>query len=258
MANTFVLPEILAAVVEAKLGDKIKLYPLAKVEELNGKAGEKVTVPTIAYIGDAADVNAGEAIPVSDFTQGKETVNIKKAGKALKFNQEDINNHYLDLQGEAEKQLTKAIANKIEADLFTALKGATLKSTIDALNVDGLAEAVVPFGEDIDEQMYIFVNPADLAVLRKDDNFIVNANHDGKVVGNAGAIFGMQVIVTNHVEANAPIIMKEEAVALYLRKGVDVEMDKDILTQTHLVVGTAHYAVILHDATKAIAVTVGA
>ena len=50
--------------------------------------------------------------------------------------------------------------------------------------------------------------------------------------------------------------MKKDAVALYLRKAIDVEMDKDIMTQTYAVVGTCHYAVILHDVTKAIAVTV--
>ena len=256
MANRFVLPEILAAVVEEKLGDKIKLYPLAKIETLNGKAGETVKVPTVEYIGNAEDVEAGAQIPVADFTQGNKTVDIKKAGKALKFNQEDINNHYLDLQGEAEKQLTKALANKIEADLFTALKGATLTANIDALTIDGLADAIVPFGEDIEEEMYLFVNPADLATLRKDDNFIVNGNHGHDEVKSVGMIFGMEVIVTNHVEAKKPIIMKKDAVALYLRKAIDVEMDKDIMTQTYAVVGTCHYAVILHDATKAIAVTV--
>lgn len=258
MAHTFILPEILAAVVEAKMGDKIKLYPLAKVEGLQGKAGDTITVPTINYIGHAEDVAAGTAIPLADFTQTSVDVKIKKAGKGMKFTQEDINNHYLDLQGEAEKQLLKAMANKIEADLFEALAGGTLKATIATLDTDGLAEAIVPFGEDIEEEMYLFVNPADLAVLRKDDNFIVNANHGNDEVKSAGMIFGMEVVVTNHVEANKPVIVKDKAVALYMRKAVDIEMDKDILTQTHLVVGTVHYAVALNDDSKVIQVTVGA
>lgn len=258
MANTFVLPEILAAVVEEKLGDKIKLYPLAKVESLNGKAGEVINVPTVKYIGDAETVEKGAAIPVSDFTQDSSDVKIGKAGKALQFAQEDINNHYLDLQAEAEKQMVKAIANKIEKDLFTALGTTVNEATIGALDVDGLAEAVVPFGEDLEDAMYLFVNPADLAKLRKDDNFIVNANHGDAEIKSAGMIFGMEVVVTNHVAANTLYIVKKDAVALYMRKAIDVEMDKDILTQKHTIVATCHYAVALHDTTKAIKVTVGA
>lgn len=257
MAHNFVLPEILATVVAEKLGDNIKLYPLAKIEGLAGKAGEVVRIPTVNYIGDATAVEAGTNIPLSDFTQGSTVVEIGKAGKAVQFTEEDIVNHYLDLQGETEKQMTKAIANKIEKDLFACLDDATLTAEIATLDIDGLADAVVPFAEDIDDQMYLFVNPADLAVLRKDDNFIVNANHGNGEIKSAGQIFGMEVIVTNHVTANTVYIVKEEAVALYMRKDIDVEMDKNILNQTHVIVATAHYAVALNDATKAIKVTVG-
>ena len=257
MAHTLVLPEMIAEVVAAKLGDNIKLYPLAKVEELAGKAGEVVRIPVVQYIGDATTVEAGANIPLSDFTQGNIVAEIGKAGKAVQFTEEDIVNHYLDLQGETEKQMTKAIANKIESDLFACLDDATLTANVATLDVDGLADAVVPFEEDIDDQMYLFVNPADLAVLRKDDNFIVNANHGNDEVKSVGMIFNMEVIVTNHVQANTVYIVKEEAVALYMRKDIDVEMDKNILNQTHVIVATAHYAVALNDATKAIKVTVG-
>ena len=258
MAHTFILPEILAAVVEEKLGDKIKLYPLAKKESLNGKAGDTITIPTLNYIGVAGDVPAGTSIPLADFTQASTDVKVKKVGKALKFTEEEIINHYIDLQGEAEKQLTKAMADKIEVDLFAELDNATMTAKVTALDVDGLADAVVPFGEELDEEMYLFVNPKDLALLRKDEQFIVNANHGEGEIKSAGMIFGMEVVVSNRVPENTAYVIKDGAVAIYMRKGVDVEMDKNILDQTHIVAGTVHYAVALNDASKVVKVTVGA
>ena len=258
MANTIIMKEMLANFIEQKLGDAIKLYPLAKVENVDAEAGDTIRIPKTAYIGDASIVEAGVAIPLEFVTQTSETVKVAKAAKGLTFTVEDINNAYMDVQGEAEKQLLKAIANKVEKDLFACLDEATQNATIATLDVDGLAEAVVPFGEDLEEPMFLLVNPADLAVLRKDDNFIINANHAEGAVKSAGSIFGMEVVVTNRVEANTAYIVKNEAVALYLKQDVLVEEEKDIIKQVHNIVATQHYAVALNDVTKAIKVTIGA
>lgn len=258
MANQIIEKEMLAAFIEEKLGDAIKLYPLAKVEGVDEEAGHVIRVPKTQYIGDADTVGAGEAIDLENITQTSVTCEVGKIAKGMTFTVEDINNAYMDIQAEAEKQMLKAIANKVEKDLFTALEGASLNATIPALNVDGLAEAVVPFGEDLEEQMYLFVNPADLAELRKDDNFIINAGYGNGVIKSAGTIFGMEVVVTNRVTAKKPFILKDQAVALYLKKAVEVEEEKDIIKQVHNVVATQHYAVMLHDVTKVIKVTVTA
>ena len=256
-AQNIIEKDMLAAFLEVKLIDAIKLYPLTKVGNVDAEAGATIQVPQTQYIGDAADVAAGAAIELDKITQTMANCVVKKIAKGMTFTVEDINNAFIDIQAEAEKQMLKSLADKVEKDLFAELKKGTLKVTVDALDVDGLAEAIVPFGEDIEEQMYLFVNPADLAVLRKDDNFIVNANHGGGNIKSAGEIFGLQVVVTNRVEANAPIILKDEAVALYLKQGVKVEEEKDIIHQVHNVVATQHYAVMLHDDTKVIQITVG-
>lgn len=258
MANTLIVKEMLANFVEQKLIDAIKLYPLTKVEKMDAEAGHTIRVPHTQYIGDAKEVAPGVAIDLENITQDSVTVEVGKIAKGLTFTVEDVNNAFMDIQGEAEKQMLKAIANGVEKDLFTALATGSLTVTIPTLDTDGLADAVALFGEEIEEEMFLFVNPKDLAVLRKDDNFIVNANHGGGTVKSAGEIFGMEVVVTNRVAEKAPYIIKKDAVALYMKQGVLVEEEKDIIHQTYNIVATQHYAVALHDDTRVIKVTVGA
>ena len=258
MANTLIMKEMLANFVEQKLIDAIKLYPLTKIEKVDAEAGEVIKVPKTAYIGDATKVEAGVAIDLENITQTSVTANVGKIAKGLTFTVEDVNNAFMDIQGEAEKQMLKAIANGVEKDLFAELAKTSVAVTIPTLDTDGLADAVALFGEDIEEEMFLFVNPADLATLRKDDNFIVNANHGGGTVKSAGQIFGMEVVVTNRVAKNNPYIIKKDAVALYMKQGVLVEEEKDIIKQVYNIVATQHYAVVLHDETRVIKVTVGA
>lgn len=258
LENNLVEKEMLAAVIEEKLGEAIKLFPLVKVVPVEAQAGATIQVPVTAYIGAAEDVAAGEAIECKNITQTLKDVKVKKAGKGIKFTEEDLINAHMDVQGNAEKQLLAAIADKVEADLFAELGKATLNATIEGLTVDGLADAIVPFGEAIEDQMYLLVNPADLASLRKDDNYIHNANHnDGDVKAN-GEIFGMMVVASNRVAKGTAYVMKEEAVALYMKQAVKIEDEKDIHTQTYHVVATQHFVAALDDVTKVIKVTIGA
>ena len=256
MANTLFEQKMIAEVIEHALA-QIKLYPLANVHQMDAQAGGSVDIPVLAYIGDAVDVEAGAEIPASDLTTELMNCKVKKAAKRLTFTQEEINNSFIDCNAVAEAQLSKAVNQKIEKDLFAELANATLTATIEEANVAGLGKAIVPFGENVDEPMYLFVSPADLATLRADNAFIVNASHGNAIVGSAGMIFNMEVVVTNNLEAGKMYVVKQGALGLFVKKGIDVEVQKDITKQVYDIVSTAHYVAKLVDVTKAIAVTIG-
>lgn len=251
MANTVFIPELIALGVRAKLGDAIKLSPLAFNQDLgNEKGGDVITVPKTAYIGDATAVAAGALIPVSDFTQSTVNVTVKKYAKGVTFTEEEVNSAYSDVQGDAETQLTKSIASGIEKDMFAALDaitGAMLHADL-ATSLSGavVAKAQAKFGEDIDEELFLLVNGVDYAVLRQDPAFD-KVNKE---------IYGAKVLVSNRVGAKKAFLVKPEAVAVYLKKDVLVEADKDISNQTHLVVGTELAAVHLRDDSKAVKITI--
>jgi len=255
MTNTVFIPELIAAGVQAKLGNAIKLYPLSYTQDLqNEKGGDVITVPKTQYVGDATVVAAGQLIPVSDFTQSTDQVTVKKYAKAVSFNEEEVNSAYSDVQVDAEEQLTKSIANGIEKDMYASLNaitGAMLHTEVGAdVSLTGkvVANALAKFGEDLEEEIFLLVNATDYASLRQDEAFDKQTKE----------IYGATVMPSNRVAAKTAFLVKAGAVGAYIKKDVLVETEEDISNQTHLVVGTELAAVHLRDESKAVKIVFGA
>ena len=127
MLANLVNPEVMADMISATLPKQIKFSPIAKIDTtLVGRPGDTVTVPKYAYIGDAADVAEGEAMDPTQLTTSTTTVAVKKAGKAVELTDESVLSGYGDPVGEATRQLTMAIAAKVDNDCLAALYTAPL------------------------------------------------------------------------------------------------------------------------------------
>lgn len=243
--------ELFADAVTAKLGDAIKLYPLAFVQNFEGKQGGTISVPKYAYIGDASVIGEGVAIDPALLSQSQESLNVVKVGKAVNLTDEAVNGGFGDPVGEAENQLVKSIASGIESQMFTALGGATLiydatkggTVTSPVVNGDSVLEALNLFGEDQDGMKALLINPDQLANVKKDPHFI-----DGK-------LFDLDVVASNRVASGSAYIVKPEAVALYISKSVQVETDRDILAKATVISADEMFATHLRDASKAIKIT---
>ena len=238
-------PEVLGAFLDVKLVDAIKLSPLVDVDNtLVGRPGSKISLPKFAYIGDAEEVAEGEAMVPAQLNADTEEVEIAKAGKAVKITDEAILSGYGDPVNEIGRQLLTAMASKIEADLYEAMATGTLvHKYADEFNKDVIADAIVKFGEDIDEPMYLFINAAEYAAIRKDDAFVHVANGEAVISGQVGMIYGCNVVVANRVEAGKAFIMKQGALALVMKRNVMVEADRNILEGTNIFAANEHYAV---------------
>ena len=245
-------PEVLGAFLETKLVDAIKLSPLAVVgTELQGRAGNTLTLPTWQYIGDAADLAEGVAdTPVALETQSRE-VKIKKASKSVEITDEALLSGYGNPADEIASQLLTAIASKVEADCFAALATGTLKQ-VGAVEADTVADALVKFGEDLDEEMFLFINPADYAAIRKNPNFAYVNGQQMTIGGTVGFIFNCAVVVSNRVAAQSAYIVKRGALGIELKRGVNVESDRDILRKTNVYSVDEHYVAYLRDDSKVI------
>lgn len=257
-------PEVMADVVRDKLTDLIKFTPLAKIDTtLQGRAGDTVTLPKFAYIGDAADVAEGEAIPMALLTTSTSKVKVKKAGKGIKITDEAVLSGYGDPVGEGTNQLSLSIAAKVDNDCLAALSGIKANMTVDVSAKDTIgshviADGLVKFGEDLEGEKVLLIAPAQLAQIRKDPDYLKPSEMTQKAImgGVIGEIWGCQICVSNKIKASGSkytnYIVKPGALAIYLKRGVEVETARDIRLKLTEITADEHYAVYLLDESKAI------
>jgi N4-gp56 family major capsid protein len=208
-------------------------------------------------IGEAVDVAEGEAIPVEALATEMENVTVKKAGKGVRITDEAILSGYGDPLGQASKQLAKAIAAKVDTDVMACLEGIGEEMTINkALSADTVSEALVKFGEDLDGKKILFISPAQLHTLKQDKTWlsVQELGREALVEGAIGQIHGCDVVISNRI-TDTNFIVKPEALAIYMKRDVLMETDRDILAKTTVISADKYYTVHLNDESKAIKIT---
>lgn len=162
--TNLVNPEVMAPIVSAMLPKKIKFSPIAKIDNtLVEQAGDSITVPKFAYIGDAEDVAEGVAMGTVALTASTTKATVKKAGeKQIEITDEAILSGYGDPIG-GTNQLAMSIAAKIDNDCYAALLTASLKfdSVAKPISYEGIVNAIDKFEDENDEDVerIIFVHP---------------------------------------------------------------------------------------------------
>lgn len=174
--SNMINPEVMGAMIEAKIDALLKLTPYAKVDKtLVGVPGDTKTVPSWNYIGDADDVAEGEEVGLSTLTASSTTFTIKKAMKAVGITQEAVNSGLGNPIGQAEKQLAKSIAGKVDNDVLDAVysgKNNYAASTLAAIAYDGIVDAIAKFEDEEDGiEKVMFIHPKQEATILKDADF---------------------------------------------------------------------------------------
>lgn len=248
-------PEVLADMISAELPNAIAFAPLAVVgTRLEGRAGNTLTMPKFGYIGDAVDVGEGEDIPISKMETSETEVTIKKAGKGVELTDEAVLNGYGDNVGEAKSQIVMALGNKIDNDMLTSLKTATLTAS-GAMSVSGLVTAKAKFGEKVNQPAVVIMSSANYVKIV---NEIVSLENTDKALldGVVGKVGGLQVAISDKLTDNEAYIVAVGALGLEYKRGVQVETDRDIIAKVNVITGDVHYATYLRDESKAIKVTI--
>lgn len=262
MKSNLVVPEVMAAMISAALPNALRFAPLARIDNtLVGQPGDTVTVPRYQYIGDAEDVAEGVAMGTTVLTTSTQQATIKKAGKAVEITDEARLSAYGNPVGEAENQLLLSIKNKVDNDVLTALATTTLASpATGALSVEAVEAAQGLFNDEDDAQMVLIANPADAAALRSDAAAGWTRTGDlgdrMLISGAFGEVLGAQVIRSRKLPVGTAYLVKQGALAIYMKRRVDVESDRDILAKTTVISADEHYGVVLEDESKAIKITV--
>ena len=253
--TNLVNPQVLADMISAELPNAIALAPLAVIgRDLQGRAGNTLTMPKYGYIGDAKDVAEGEDIEIAKMSTTTTEVTVKKAGKGIEISDEAVLSGYGDPMGEGTRQLKMSIANKVDNDLFTSLAGATLTANA-SMTVASLLAAKAKFGEDVDQPAVLVVSPNNYVKIAAD---IVSLENTDKVLmdGVVGKVAGLQVKVSGKTNDATGYIVAAGALGIELKRDVQVEVDRDIVSKTTVITADEHYVAYLRDESKAIKVTI--
>lgn len=214
-------PQVMGQMINAKIEALLKLTPYAKVDTtLVGVAGDTKTIPSWKYIGDAEDVEEGAEVALTTMTASTTSFTIKKAMKAVGITEEARLSGLGDPIGQAETQLAKAIAGKVDNDLLEAvLKSTNIvdKSTTSAISYEGIVDAVAKFEDEEDGvEKVMFISPKQEAILLKDPMFLSADKFEAGVAvrGAIGKIAGCWIKKSNKIKANSetftnPIIKLE-------------------------------------------------
>lgn len=261
LANLF-NPQVVGDMINKKLVDAIKFAPLCKVDDtLVGRPGSTVTLPSFAYIGDAVDVAEGADIPISQLAESTTAVTISKIGKGVQLTDEAVLSGYGDPVGEAVRQIQLAIASKVDNDVLSKLSGVVADKTYAAkarTTPDDVADALTKFGEDIEGDKVLLCSPETYGGMRKAKDWCPASEIAAQLIikGTVGMIHGCQVVVSNKLRTpKASYIVKPGALAIFMKRDILVETDRDIINKSTVMTADKHFVTYLYDASKAIKIT---
>lgn len=250
-------PEVMGTFLDKKMVDLIKFSPLAVVgHDLHGNPGDTITIPTWNYVGDAEDLAEGIEGNVSNLTATTSKVKVKKAVKNIGITDEARLSGYGDPMGQIEHQLAVSLASKVDNDVLKAIKECSTKTHTGTFGIDFIADALVEFGEDVEETTYVYIHPKHLATLRKSPEYVHVANGQVIISGQVGTVYGCPIVVSNKMDDDAVYFIRQGAIGIEVKREVSVETDRDVLKKQTIVSADRHYMAYVRDASKLVKGTI--
>ena len=264
-------PEVMAPMISAKLEKAIVATPFAKIDNtLVGQPGSTITVPKYEYIGDAVDLAEGVAADKTKLETTSAPYTIKKAVKQVELTDEAVLSGYGNPVGETNNQLALAIRSKIDNDVMDALKGAQLRyAATGDISYENIVKAIDRLGEEENVPKAMFIHPDQVSTLRLDEQFTDNNKYPENVImrGEIGMIANTRILVSKKaINADGtkylnPIVeLKPEsqtgdesaAVTIFLKRGINLETQRELNNYTTLIGADQHYVAALTDESKVV------
>ena len=256
-------PEVMADMISAKVEQKIKVMPYAKVDTtLQGRAGDTITIPKFTYIGDAVEVAEGEDIPTRQLGVTSENYTIKKIGIGGTLTDEAVLSGHGNPVGELTNQMSKAIVSKCDFDAIDELyKATTSYLGKDVLSYEELVKAIDVYEEEVNSEKAVFVHPKQVTQLRLDSNFLSADKYGNSIMvkGEIGMIANCRVVPSKKVKLDEtstyylnPIVKLNEdtetedespAITVFLKRDTNVERERIARNRTTEITGDKMYTV---------------
>lgn len=256
MAHTIYQNFVLENKLEDLLVTHIDMNQFATQDtSLVEEAGMTKKINQYTSTGDVEDLAMGvgntDEIEVS-FTQVPYTVGVTQ-GRFAYFDEQEMTDPMVvdaGLYGLATR-MTNDLTNKIVAELDKATL--TYDASATGLTFDAIVDAIAKFPhEDAEDGLFILINRADLAGLRKNLKDELKYVEAFARTGYIGSVCGVPVYVSDAVPAKKAFLATKEAVTVFTKKGSETEQERDANIRKNTVYARKVMLVALTDATRVV------
>lgn len=255
-SNTVYDNVVLANKVEDLLTTNVDLSNYLTVDSsLAENPGMKKQINTYTAAGNVEDLAMGEGndsdISVSYTTEEYEVGTTQ--GRFQYFDEQAMTDPMVVEAGL--KGMSQKMVNDFTSKAIAEFGKATLIQYGATWTFDDVVDAIALMNTENEDGLFLLINPgikADFRTNLKDD---LKYSEGYVRTGYIGSVAGVPVIVSKAVPANTAYLATKEAVTLFVKKGVEVEQERDANVRNNKVYIRKVALVALTDATKVVKIT---
>lgn len=259
MAHTLYENFVLENKIEELLTTAVDLQAYMTVDNsLSLEPGMKKIVHTYTASGDVEDLAMGEGnsedITVS-FTSVEYEVGVTQ-GRFQYFDEQEMTDPMVvdtGLDG-----IAKKMVNDFTSKAIAEYEKATLKAPAAAWSFDAVVDAIAKMNLEDETGLFLLISPADKAAFRKALKDDLSYSEAYVRTGYIGTVAGVPVIVSKAVAQGTGYLATKDAVTLFVKKGSEIEQERDANIRNNAVYARKVAVVALTDATKVVKIKVGA
>lgn len=259
-------PKVWSDHITAYFDRKMGLGQLALVDRtLMAQPGETVNFPYFKAIGDVEEPTEDQGLAVDKLTDDSFSVTIKEVGKAVGWKDKAFRVSAAGpdkgkQEGEAQSQIARVFAEKVDKDLIATMNlahtpGLIATTAAQTSNIRDLYKSkIIGLGDKQDQASAIVMHSLDFMNLLTDSTAgFLHADASDPMYGTAGfmgRLVGTAVFVLDTVP-QAPNVdgkkawyhyfLKPNAFGIYMAQDMIVEKDRDILHRENVVAATMWY-----------------
>ncbi len=251
MAHTLYDNKVLENKIENLLTTNIDLNNYMTIDySLTENAGMKKVINRYTATGNVQDLAMGEGnseeITVS-FTPFEYTVGTTQ-GYFTYYDEQEMQDPMVVETGL--QALSQKMTNDLTAKAIKAMSQATLTIDNFAFTFDGIVDAIAKYPYESEEGLFLLINPAQKAKVRKNLGEELKYSEAFARTGYIGTVCGVPVIVSKAVPEGEAYLATKDAVTCFVKKGSEVEQDRDADVRQNKVWARKVMVIALTDATK--------
>lgn len=253
MSNTvyqnFVIENKIADMLDTQIDMNAYLTPDRSLSEAPGMIKK---IHTYTATGDVEDLAMGQGnsgnIEVT-FSEASYEVEVTQGN--FKYYDEQFMQDPMVLETGL-KGMSAKMANDLTAKAVAEFDKASLGIVGAQFTFDNFADAIALYPYEDETPLFALANPAQLATIRKKLGTQLSYSEDFVRTGYVGHVCGVPLVVSKAVPEGKIFIADKQAVTCFIKKGVEIEQERDADHRQNTVIGRKVMVVALTDATRVV------